>query len=303
MGALEESKPVCELDDAGILGADPYHETYLDHPEGVAVESDGTVYAGGEDGQVYRIDPEKNDVEVLADTGGFSLCVTLDAPEQNLYVCDFKKHAVFRVPLETDETNEQDVTTVISGTETEAPIQPNYCVFDSAGRLYLSDSGDRTAPMEESGGSVMVIEPDGSDRVLTEEPSAWTNGLVLSRDESTLYVAETGTEKVSALHLDEEATVTDIELVTDAFGHVDGIALDAEENLYAASIGDNAIYRRRDGETEVVLHDPAGLVMCNPTNVAFGGRDMRTLYIANLGLTHITTIEVDRPGRFPTARL
>jgi len=303
MGALEESEPVCELDDAGILGADPYHHTYLDHPEGVAVGSDGTVYAGGEDGQVYRIAPENNDVEVLADTGGFSLCVTLDAPEQNLYVCDFKKHAVFRVPLETDETEDEDVTTVISGSETEAPIQPNYCVFDSEGRLYLSDSGDRTAPMDQSGGSVMVIEPDGSERVLTEEPSAWTNGLALSRDESTLYVAETGTEKVSALHLDEEATVTDIELVTDAFGHVDGIALDAEENLYAASIGDNAIYRRRDGETEVVLYDPAGLVMCNPTNVAFGGTDMRTLYIANLGLTHITTIEVDRPGRFPTARL
>jgi sugar lactone lactonase YvrE len=303
MVSLHDVESVCDLSDAGILGADPYHKTYLDHPEGVAVGSDGIVYAGGEDGQVYRIDPTTNDVEVLADTGGFSLCVTLDAPEKNLYVCDFKKHAVFRVPLEADGTTDGDVETVIAGTETEPPIQPNYCVFDSEGRLYLSDSGDRTAPMDQSGGCVIVIEPDGSDRVLTDEPSAWTNGLALSRDESTLYVAETGTEEVSAIHLDEDATVVDIELVADDFGHVDGIALDADENLYAASIGDNAIYRQRDGETEVVLHDPAGLTMCNPTNVAFGGDDMRTLYIANLGLTHITTIEVDRSGRFPTVRL
>lgn len=300
---LDAADPVCDLGYAGILGADPYLETYLDHPEGVAVASDGTVYAGGEDGQVYRVNPETNDVTELTDTGGFSLGVALDASEENLYICDFQEHAVFRLPLAADGTTAGDLERVIAGTKTEPPIQPNFCVFDSEGRLYVSDSGDRTAPMDQSGGCVIVVEPDGSDRVLTDELSAWTNGLALSKDESTLYVAETGTEEVSVVRLADDATVVDIELVADDFGHVDGIALDAADNLYAASIGDNAIYRQRDGETEVVLHDPVGLTMCNPTNIAFGGPDMRTLYIANLGLTHITTVEVDRPGRFPTARL
>jgi sugar lactone lactonase YvrE len=300
---LSEANTVCSLDDAGFLGADPYLETYLDHPEGVAVASDGTVYAGGEDGQVYSVNPETNDVVELANTDGFSLCVTLDEIEENLYICDFQKHAVFRLSLEEDGTVAGGVEPVVSGSKTQAPIQPNYCVFDSDGRLYLSDSGDRTAPMDQSGGCVMVIEPNDNERVLTDELSAWTNGLALTKDESTLYVAETGTEKVSAIHLNADATVADIEFVTDDFGHVDGLAFDAEDNLYGASIGDNAIYRRRDGTTEVVLYDPVGLTMCNPTNVAFGGDKMRTLYIANLGLTHLTTIEVERPGRFPTARL
>ena len=302
MAGLPDVDPVCELSEARIVGADTYLETYLDHPEGVAVAGDGRLYAGGEDGQIYRVNPETNAVEKLADTGGFVLCLTLDATEENLYVCDFQEHTVFRLPLD-DGRAAGELETVITGSETETPIQPNYAVFDSDGRLFLSDSGDRRASMDESDGSVLVIEPDGTERVLTQELSAWTNGLALSQDERTLYVAETGAELVSAVHLTEGAEIESIEPVVEDFGAVDGIALDANDDLYAASIGDNAVYRHRDGETEVVLTDPVGLTMCNPTNVAFGGSEMKTLYIANLGLPHIIAVEIDHPGRYPTARL
>lgn len=298
----DEAEPVCSLSDAWTVGADPYLETYVDHPEGVAVGGDGTLYAGGEDGQIYRIDPATDDVTEIANTGGFALCLTLDATEENLYVCDFQEHAVFRLPMADDGTAAGDLETVTQGTKEEYPIQPNYCVFDGEGRLYYSDSGDRTAPMGRSEGRLCVVEPDGTERVLTDELDAWTNGLALSQDEERLYVAETGTERVSVVHLDG-GEVAGIDLVTEEFGHIDGLQLDAEDNLYGASIGDDAIYRYRDGEVEVVLYDPVGLTMCNPTNLAFGGEDMRTMYVANLGLQHVTAVEIDREGRWPTARL
>jgi len=294
--------PVCPIEDARVLGADPYLDRYLDHPEGVAVGSDGTVYAGGEDGQVYRVDPADGTATQLADTGGFPLCLTLDAAEETLYVCDFQEHAVFRVPLGGQATDGVVPEAVVRGTEDERPIQPNYAVFDSDGRLFLSDSGDRTAPLDQSGGCVMAVEPDGSTRVLTEALSAWTNGLALSQDESTLYVAETGVGAVSAVHLDDGGGVDRIELVTDEVDHVDGIALDAADDLYLVSIGDDAVYRLGDDGLELVVHDPVGLTMCNPTNVAFGGPDMETMYVANLGLPHLTVVGIDRPGRFPTVR-
>jgi hypothetical protein len=47
----------------------------LDHPEGVALGPDGKVYAGGEGGQVYRIDYASRHVETYADTGGQSIHV------------------------------------------------------------------------------------------------------------------------------------------------------------------------------------------------------------------------------------
>src|ERR687893_1369054 len=68
----------------------------LDHPEGVAVHRDGSVWCGGERGQVFRVDPDGTSVEEVASTGGFCLGMAFGGDGQ-LYVCDLKHAAVFRV--------------------------------------------------------------------------------------------------------------------------------------------------------------------------------------------------------------
>ena len=50
----------------------------LDHAEGIALAADGTVYAGGEAGQRYRICADGQNTTELARTGGFILGITLD---------------------------------------------------------------------------------------------------------------------------------------------------------------------------------------------------------------------------------
>ncbi len=50
----------------------------LDHPEGVAWGLDGYIYAGGEAGQLYRIDPRDPKPDIIALTGGFILGLALD---------------------------------------------------------------------------------------------------------------------------------------------------------------------------------------------------------------------------------
>lgn len=44
----------------------------LDHPEGLAFDRDGNLWAGGELGQIYRISPGGN-VETVAELGGSTL--------------------------------------------------------------------------------------------------------------------------------------------------------------------------------------------------------------------------------------
>ena len=41
----------------------------LDHPECVTVDPECTVWAGGEAGQVYRVDPEEGSAQIVASTG------------------------------------------------------------------------------------------------------------------------------------------------------------------------------------------------------------------------------------------
>ena len=68
----------------------------LDHPEGIAWGLDGYAYAGGEAGQLYRIDIEKREAVQLADTGGFVLGLALDA-NHNIYACDTGNSAVMKI--------------------------------------------------------------------------------------------------------------------------------------------------------------------------------------------------------------
>ena len=69
----------------------------LDHAEGVAWGLDGFAYAGGEAGQVYRVDVERGELSQFAQvTGGFILGMALDA-DNNVYACDTGSHSVVRI--------------------------------------------------------------------------------------------------------------------------------------------------------------------------------------------------------------
>src|SRR5215217_9760320 len=68
----------------------------LDHPEGVAVHRDGSVWCGGERGQIFRVDPDGAGITEVASTGGFCLGLAF-GPGDDLFVCDLKHAAVFRV--------------------------------------------------------------------------------------------------------------------------------------------------------------------------------------------------------------
>lgn len=164
--------------------------------------------------------------------------------------------------------------------------------------MYVSDSGDRS-DMANAGGRIYIVSPADQGRVLTEKISAFPNGVTLSRDERTLYVAETGTLPQFASHLDGDPAV---EFLIDECEMINGVAIDDADNLYVPSIDDDAGYRWRDGGVEMIVRDPDGLRIGNPTNISFAGDDMRTLYVANLALWYIIMLEIDADGRYPSSR-
>ena len=58
------TEPILDLAAARVFADGSPGPIRLDHPEGVAVHADGSIWCGGETGQVYRITPDGSSVEL-----------------------------------------------------------------------------------------------------------------------------------------------------------------------------------------------------------------------------------------------
>jgi hypothetical protein len=145
----------------------------LDHPEGLAFDADGTLWVGGEPGQVYRVG-SNGAVREIACIGGFSLGLTFSRA-QELYVCNLKSHSLVRVNRKGRVLDSWDRC------GTRKFKTPNFSVFDSEGNLYFSDSGD----WGEANGCVYRLRKNGRIETFAG-PFSFANGLALSGDERFL---------------------------------------------------------------------------------------------------------------------
>ena len=106
----------------------------LDHPEGICITPGGSMYVGGEAGQIYRVD-EKGAIEEITSTGGFILGLAADA-EGRVYAIDNSAKCVWRVDPERGT-----IEVWASGPDERPFRTPNWGAFDEAGAYYLTDSG------------------------------------------------------------------------------------------------------------------------------------------------------------------
>jgi gluconolactonase len=174
---------------------------------------------------------------------------------------------------------------------------PNDLVIDNAGRIYFTDPryGDRS-DMEMQAEGVYRIDPDGGvTRVLRQPAIQKPNGISISPDNRTLYLVDSnpapgGNRKIWAFDIADDLTLSGQRIVYDfAPGRGgDGMRTDVNGNLWIAA----GVYRARNpNETTEV---PTGIFVVTPkgemlgripipedaiTNLAFGGPDLKTLYV------------------------
>lgn len=251
----------------------------LDHPEGVAVAPDGSVWCGGEAGQVYRIDPDGGHAEVVARTGGFVLGLAFDRAG-NLYLCDQDRRALLRLPAGSDR-----LEVVGEGAPGNPMRIPNACVCDDAGRIYVTDSygSGQTGP------GVFRFDPDGRGELWFDRPMRFANGIALSPDGATVYVAESFLPGVTAIPVIDDRP-GEPSVLAELPGTVpDGLLIGPDGAVYVGCYEPSQVMRiGADGAVTVVASDPTAHVLCHPTNLARRG-DM--LLTANLGRWHIAAID------------
>ena len=260
----------------------------LDHVEGVAWGLDGYCYAGGEAGQIYRVDIERKEAVQIADTGGFILGLALDA-NHNIYACDTGNRAVMRI------TPDGSTSKYSTGAPEEPFYVPNYPAFDAAGNLYVCDSGDWRA----DNGKIYKVKPGGKAEVWTRELCEFPNGLCVGPDGTSLFVAMSlNPPRISEIALAPDGSAGQVRTVVELPGAVpDGVAFDTDNNLYIACYRPDRIYRLDTaGNLDVLADDFEGTIIAAPTNIAFCGTERDILLSANLGRWHITRYETGARG-------
>ena len=258
----------------------------LDHPECVTWGSDGYAYAGGEGGQLYRINVAENEFEQFSQAPQFVGGMCQDG-SGNLYFCSGNK--VYKA------TAEGEVSEYSSGTMDAPLVGPNYPAFDKDGNLYVTDSGE----WEKDNGRIFKISPGGLTKIWSEAVQTFPNGICLSSDGSYLYVvASLNPPRIERIPIGPEGEAGKPEIVVDMPKTVpDGLAFDSVGNLYISCYRPDSIFRLDpEGTLEVLAQDYEGTLMAAPTNIAFCGDNLDDLLSANLGRWHISRYNLKASG-------
>jgi gluconolactonase len=181
-------------------------------------------------------------------------------------------------------------------------VGPNDVTIDGKGRLYFT---------ELNGAAVYRIDAPGKiSRILAAPDVQSPNGIQVSPDDRRLYVIEAnqakgGARLIRRYDLQPDGTVRNMQVHYDFSPgrSADGMSIDTQGNLYA-SAGMNQLRgttETLDTKTGVYVISPEGkLLKFIPipedfiTNNAFGGPDMKTLYVT-AGKT-LFKVRVDVPG-------
>jgi gluconolactonase len=173
------------------------------------------------------------------------------------------------------------------------PFQrPNDLVLDKKGGIYFTDIGvvpKPEAPGEAARPAVYYITPEGKVTLIANDIER-PNGVQLSTDEKTLYVANTAGEYILAYDIKADGSVSNRRNFAKLEGYqrtdngfssgADGLAIDAENRLYVASNAGVEIFSAK-GEKLGVIALPH-----KPQNLAFAGKDKKTLYVVGRGAAY-----------------
>ena len=298
--------------DSRILPAGATLETLWEDggfTEGAASGSDGCIYFSDfaqpfESGpaRVMKFDPKTKKVTVHCPNSGMGngLMFTRDG---KLIGCCASPLGGHRALVEF--LPDGSVQPIVSKFEGKRFNSPNDLVIDRKGRIYFSDPkyvGPEKLELDRL--NLFRLDPDGTLQIATQAVDK-PNGVMLSPDQKTLYVAETDNGSATA-DLDEEPAtpgrmtlnafvVNDdgslgAKTVLHNFGNetgVDGMTVYLEGHIYAAV--------RSQSRFGIVVFDSFGHELAYiqtpilPTNCVFGRNDQqKTLYItAGSGLYRI----------------
>jgi gluconolactonase len=279
--------------------------------EGPAVSPEGAIYFtdiifGKYRSYIMKFDPQTKKTTIFTDNSGKANGLIF-AADGSLLACEGPDYGGRR--LSSWNTHSGESKTIAGKYEGKAFNGPNDLCVDGNGRIYFTDpryAGHESLELEHQ--AVYMVRQDGSGLMEVTHEVEKPNGVAISRDGKTLYVAdhnngtnaidptrpapEQGTMKIYAFPLGADGLVAGKRKTFYDFGAMkgcDGMCIDANGNVYLT---------QRDGARPGVLivnaagkevgfiptgpvdQDPQGKLVGIPSNVEFGiGDEAKVLYI------------------------
>jgi len=291
--------------------------TGLQFPEGPVALPDGSVLvveiAGG---RLLRVSSD-GALKVVASLGGGPNGAAI-GPDGHCYVCNnggfkwrtddgfsrptgeaekYKGGSIQRVNLTTGT-----VETLYTHCDGALLYGPNDIVFDAQGGFWFTDFGKKFADRLMHG-AVYYGRTDGSFIRRAAFPLLTPNGIGLSPDGRTLYVAETETSRLwcypvvrpGELQLEPFPSPNGGRLVHGLPGYqrFDSLAVEEGGNICVATLVRGGISVFSPAGELLEFHEaPEGYC----TNICFGGPDMRTAYITLSGYGQLLETRWPRTG-------
>jgi sugar lactone lactonase YvrE len=151
----------------------------------------------------------------------------------------------------------------------------NEIVVDGRGNAYLNNQGFDFPGEQFAPGTIALLTPDGSARPVAAG-IAFPNGMAVTPDNSTLIVAESYGQKLTAFQIAADGGLSQPRLWADlGDGVPDGICLDAEGAIWYADVPNQQCVRVREGGQVLQrIQLDRGCFSC-----ALGGTDGTTLFM------------------------
>jgi gluconolactonase len=239
------------------------------------IASTSTVYfsdnASSPSERIFKVVPPSTVSAVFAPTSGSNgLGVDNDG---NIIAADQRNKRLSRF----NPASAQMVGTPIS----TGSAKPNDVIVRSDGNIYFSDPDSGFYRVSPAGAVGQPMKLSQSTR---------PNGVVLSLDESTLYVGDVGGKTIAKYSLAADGSVTGAGAVFVAQTKgdtVDGLCVDCAGNVYAGTASGVEVYSPAGAYLGTV---PTG----ESSNCTFGGADRKTLYVTSRSVLKFVTLAV--PG-------
>jgi gluconolactonase len=291
--------------------------TDLCFPEGPVAMADGSIVLVEIERQtVTRVYPDGR-TEIIAHTGGGPNGMAV-GPDGAFYIANNGgfawrlEHGLFRPAGPASDYTSGSIQRVDPATGKVETLYdncnghrlrgPNDIVFDTNGGFYFSDLGKSRARDRDHGGLYYALA-DGSKIVEVAHPILTPNGVGLSPDGTTVYVAETETGRLWAFDLTAPGVARKQpfpsphggRLIAGLGGYqrLDSLALDALGNICVATLITGAITSiALDGSIvrQMKMPDPV------TTNICFGGPDLRIAFVTLSGTGKLVALDWPEAG-------